>query len=1106
MLLISLITTTVLAVDYTLKDSGDSIKSESIIWPGASTGEILISTNAGALVYKNLDDLFLAIVPSNYVSIHTPNWQGAAISNLDMGYKDIGNISNLSAEAVFVGANAILTPSKATIRSGNLVIGRNKGHRIFLDASDYAEACIQAGYLNDVIDKQLIVGYGSMNLGRLLNNSEQILRGDAAINIGALDSTYQTNRGTASVLIGTGLQTINNAVIAGMGIGRDQTIDHSYSLVVGTNLTTHAGNEIVADKVWLDGTPPGPMYAVPLWMVTNLEERIAYDNNMYSNYIEDTFVHESGDTMTGDLVMSNSIIKAYYQDDLVLQGGRDVSDEAAKIILEAYGGSVQIIGGIGDGMLSHGGAVNIASGNGAYTQGDVTMHANGGGDVIIHDVIDPTVPKDAVNLRTLNNTVTAATNTLNTTIANFTDNNYVNVSGDTMTGSLVMDGAASADCTIKTPDVRWGGYDIAKTLTLESGSQIGSHGIYTNLGSSICLGGGGIYTASSVTINAGEYSYGRGSVIIHDVIDPADPKDAVNLQTLDNTVTAATNTLDTTLRTFTDNNYVNVSGDIMTGNLIVSNAIIQALNPNTLSDYALNLYGGGIGAGKGGEVNLHGGSWSGAGGAVEILGGNGSYGGNVIINAGNTVGMGADGDVIIHDVRDPTTPDMAANKEYVDLATNTAVAIAIDTAVVTATNIANTYTDLNNFKALENVIWVAKSGGDFDGIAEAVDAAEAGDTILIAPGAYDVDTEIVIVNNITIKGLSGTKHIVLTSTVDGSLFRLDNGAVFVLENVTISSTHAGNGGGIYAANGSGVEINNCNFDNCGSTSGSGGGIYAANGSDVEINNCNFDTCVSTSGSGGGIYANNSEINNCNFDNCSTSGNGGGIYANNSEINNCTFDDCRSNYSYGGGIYATTDVKIDNCNFDSCSSGGGGGVYATTDVKIDNCNFDSCSSSSSGGGIYATTDVKIDNCTFDTCTGGGGIYATTNVKINNCTFDSCVSYSDGGGIFANNSEINNCNFNGCNSSSGGGIFADNSEINNCNFDTCVSTSGSGGGIFADNSEINNCNFDTCSSSMGGRGGIYGNSTSSAYFCVGKTSSDSFVVGTYLSCYKEGALVE
>ena len=148
---------------------------------------------------------------------------------------------------------------------------------------------------------------------------------------------------------------------------------------------------------------------------------------------------------------------------------------------------------------------------------------------------------------------------------------------------------------------------------------------------------------------------------------------------------------------------------------------------------------------------------------------------------------------------------------------------------------------------------------------EAVAHATEGDIITINgeikatndTGNYD---EIIINRNLTIRGKSGKYTDILNAdtATTGKIHRIFNvqtGKTLTLSGLTLKNATApsgGNGGGIFVASSSKVELSNCTIEGC--KADIGGGIYAKNSivslSDSTIVNC---TAIGSDKQGGAVY-------------------------------------------------------------------------------------------------------------------------------------------------------------------------------------------------------------------------------------------------------------
>lgn len=198
-----------------------------------------------------------------------------------------------------------------------------------------------------------------------------------------------------------------------------------------------------------------------------------------------------------------------------------------------------------------------------------------------------------------------------------------------------------------------------------------------------------------------------------------------------------------------------------------------------------------------------------------------------------------------------------------------------------------------------------------------------------------------------------------------------NGGTFADNSTT------GNGGLIYADNGT-LTINGGTFSNNSTSSenSKGGAIYA-NNTALTINGGTFTgNSTSSKGSGGAIYANNgtTTVNGGTFTgnsatgNGNHTGNGGAIYANN------------------GSLTVTGNVTFSN-NTATCKTGtysvGGGAIYA----------FDA--TMSIGGGAKFTNNTAVSGGRLG---GGGAIWAKGSLTINDATFSNNVHDPVGGWHF------------------------------------------------------------------------------------------------------------
>jgi hypothetical protein len=256
-------------------------------------------------------------------------------------------------------------------------------------------------------------------------------------------------------------------------------------------------------------------------------------------------------------------------------------------------------------------------------------------------------------------------------------------------------------------------------------------------------------------------------------------------------------------------------------------------------------------------------------------------------------------------------------------------------------------------------------------IQDAVDAAAAGDEIVVTNGIYATGGR-AVGTNLLVNRVAMDKAVVLRSvngpgftTIQGypapvttngdSAIRcvyLADGAVLSGFTLTNGATRL-NGGYDHDEKGGGLwcESTNATAFNCilsGNSAGGAGGAYSGT-----LQNCTLSSnwvadCGHGGGEGGGASL-------CILNNCSLSANsaclGGG--ASESTLNNCKLNG--NSAGYGGGAHSST---LNNCLL--TENAGGGADFST----LNNCLV---TGNSSGGGA---TSCTLNNCTLTANVGGG----------------------------------------------------------------------------------------------------------------------------------------
>jgi hypothetical protein len=287
----------------------------------------------------------------------------------------------------------------------------------------------------------------------------------------------------------------------------------------------------------------------------------------------------------------------------------------------------------------------------------------------------------------------------------------------------------------------------------------------------------------------------------------------------------------------------------------------------------------------------------------------------------------------------------------------------------------------------------------YPSIQAAINAANAGDTVLVADGDYFENIDF-LGKNITVAShfiIDGIFEHVESTTIEA----LDSAAVVVFENGEtrearlIGFTVTGGGeSGIQCLGETGLPVNAtisfCIID-ANYTPDKGGGLYSEQAS-PRVSNCWFTS--NEAKDGGGVYVK------------SQSG-----YPDFPEFYNCEFSDNWAFDGGGGGLYTTdNDIRLVNCliadnvaeNEEAKMDGDGGGLYIdnsywTSYSKMENCTFTD-NEAERGGGLYisgSNSAPKIRNCIFwanaaEAQDDGPDIYMTASPHV---TISWCMVHPD-----------------------------------------------------------------------------------------------------------------
>ncbi|MFC1572776.1 right-handed parallel beta-helix repeat-containing protein [Candidatus Eisenbacteria bacterium] len=312
--------------------------------------------------------------------------------------------------------------------------------------------------------------------------------------------------------------------------------------------------------------------------------------------------------------------------------------------------------------------------------------------------------------------------------------------------------------------------------------------------------------------------------------------------------------------------------------------------------------------------------------------------------------------------------------------------------------------------------------GDFPTIQAAIDAASAGDIILLIDGVYtgygnrDLDYH---GKAITIQSQSDNP---VDCVIDcqgsesdphrGFYFHTDEAGNSLLRGVTITNGYMSRGGGIHCGSSTEPSIRNCIITS--NVSGGGaGGMHCSNAGSIYLADCQFlDNTGHAMSGAGGLFADETpiRIENCTFQ--GNSGSGGAAGAAGSTNNgwyfrftDCTFSQNTS--TYRGGAIRLDDAPLEctNCVVSGNTAQDGGAIDASTreNVTLTDCILIDNVATGSGGAIFeaGTGPIVLTNCTLvgNSAPVRGGLHLSIgptileNTIIAYCTEGEAIGGSD-----------------------------------------------------------------------------------------------------------------
>jgi hypothetical protein len=295
--------------------------------------------------------------------------------------------------------------------------------------------------------------------------------------------------------------------------------------------------------------------------------------------------------------------------------------------------------------------------------------------------------------------------------------------------------------------------------------------------------------------------------------------------------------------------------------------------------------------------------------------------------------------------------------------------------------------------------------GDQPTIQEGLNAAAAGDTVLVDSGTYtgalnrDLDFNGVNLVLLSEQG-SGFTTIDCQGVGRGFHFHSGEDTTAVVEGFFIRNAAADSGAGAFCVNGSSPKFLDCRIrQNTATVRGGGVCCYA---SSPIIRECLFELndVSGTSNPYGGAMAciNGADaiIEDCDFTANTAAWFGGGVYcqSSNPQFRGCWFERNVSDNQGGGAVYCGTNSApaFTGCTFLENSGPDGGAIYVQySPVTATDCSFIR-NSAGSGGALsfyYSDSTGQLSHCAFvdNMATVGGAVYlfGGANALFTNCTF-------------------------------------------------------------------------------------------------------------------------
>ncbi len=382
-------------------------------------------------------------------------------------------------------------------------------------------------------------------------------------------------------------------------------------------------------------------------------------------------------------------------------------------------------------------------------------------------------------------------------------------------------------------------------------------------------------------------------------------------------------------------------------------------------------------------------------------------------------------------------------------------------------------------------------------IQAAIDAAQPGDSVVIADGTYTGTGNRGLDyfgKAITVRSANGAANCIIDceNAARAVTFQTSETAAAILDGLTIRNGRAGQGGAVYCSNNTSPIIRNCTFTANAATDVYGGGALYCHTAAPTVEHCTF-TANQATNQGGAVsafYSSNIHCTDCDFTENYTPSFGSALVSYDSSV---TLTNCQvhSNHAGGGAVICIqgsatlTDCSItDNTNQPNYAASTGVHFETGAAVTVQRCTFSGNHGGYIGGGLYCGNACTgtITDCTFsDNSAILGGAAACSfdvSVTFSGCTFEQNATTSgDGGALWLNTSPVTleDCQirFNTSVQHGGGLALGGPAVVRNCTItQNSTGTYGAGGGILCSSGGpplITGCQITANSAGRGG--GVY-----------------------------------